>query len=141
MSQKLSESLYVWYVKQHVSSTQLTFLVKSTKLHVFFFFSSMAGFGCSSSDKNYILGNTDFRSVVHDSLTLERQKGSFRPISVFVLKFFYLTTKKTCPNFLTFPNVTHIYSIQILEAKTFLPHMLWAVIPRTVDGSHWAITS
>ena len=46
--------------------------------------------------------------------------GSFWHIFVFALHFFYLNIETSWSNCLTFPNITHIYSIQISETGTFL---------------------
>ena len=56
---------------------------------------------------------------------------------LFCLIFFYLPIKTLCWKFLTFANIIHIYSIQVLEAKTFLLLMPWTDITRKVEGSHW----
>ena len=58
-------------------------------------------------------------NAMETSLTLQRRKGSFWINFVLVLDFFYLIIKIQWPNFLNYANITHIYSIQILEQKPF----------------------
>ena len=85
---------------------------------------SSAVFSVNSEGKNFeqtLLSNANYFLVLlfDFSYLITRTTKGVILTHFFVLNFFYLNIEIRWPNFLTFLKITHFYSVQNLEAKSF----------------------